>query len=945
MPRAKKHRLTPSKQEIQAAGADSAAGVEIDDDSENPQDHAPDPTANTVNMGFGAGSINANGRVATEDEARGGRLTPAMKQYFTVREKHPGVLLLFQMGDFYETFFQDAITLASVLSITLTARGHAGGAPISLAGFPVKALDGYLPKLVAAGLRVVICDQVEDASQAVGVVERDVTRVVTAGTVIEDSLLDPARSNYIVSLAFGGRGGAVGVSWAELSTGEFVVARVEQSELLGLIARIGPAEMVVSRGVGAGERVLAKGLAERVGAVLTDGEDWTFGAVQALKALRTHFGVASLEGFGVTDEQGPEVCAAGALLLLLKEQQRSELSHIAKLEVSHPDGVIPLDAATVAALELAETLRGRSRKHTLVWALDRCRTSMGSRLLRQWVMAPLTTRKAVELRHAAVDELLHSPHRREMLTGALDKLGDLERLAGRLGCGRATPRDLVALGAALERVPLLQNALAGAESSMLAEIGARLDPVEELGSLVRNAINDSPPNSVKDGGVIRDGHDQELDKLRSMRQDGRRYIAQFQTQAAERAGIPSLKIGYTSVFGYYLEVPNAHKDRVPADWIRKQTLTGRERYVTPDLMETEKQVLNADAEALRLEAELYGKVRAEAARHSGRVVALSRLIAMADLLLSFADMASERGYVRPILTDGIELEISDGRHPVLDLTLEPGRLVPNDCALGDAHSLALITGPNMAGKSTYIRMCALLVLMAQCGSFVPASSMKLGMVDRLFTRLGSADEIQRGNSTFMVEMVETAGILNAATSRSLVVLDEVGRGTSTYDGVSIAWSVSEHLARDVGARTLFATHYHELTQLAARLPKVKNLNVSVREWQDEVIFLHRIVEGAADRSYGIHVARLAGLPPDVVERAKDIMAKLEAETASAQIGTGVGGAPFLKRPRKIQLTLFTPMESQILRKLVALDLDGVPIEVLKAEVARLQALASDELGS
>lgn len=924
MPRAKKHRLAPTKGELaEFASEPESASSEVDSESES-------------------GPLSSVLRVATEEDAKGAKLTPAMKQYFAVREKHPDAVLLFQMGDFYETFFQDAETLANVLSVTLTRRGHAGGAPIPLAGFPVKALDGYLPKLVAAGLRVVICEQVEDARDAVGVVERDVTRVVTAGTVLEDSLLDPARSNYIAALAFGGKAG-IGVAWAELSTGEFMVMRTEQAELPSVLARIGPAELVVSKDVGPGERVLAKGLAERHGAMLTDGAEWTFALPQALKALKSHFGVATLGGFGLTEESGPEVAAAGALLLLLKEQQRSELRHIAKLEVCHVAGTIPLDAATVAALELAETLRGRSRKHSLVWALDRCRTSMGSRLLRQWVMAPLTGRKAVELRHGAVDELLHSAHRREMLRGALERLGDLERLAGRLGCGRATPRDLVALGAALDRVPLLQNALAGAESSMLAEIAARLDPVDELGSLVRSALNDDPPTTVKDGGVIRDGYDRELDRLRSMRTDGRRFIAQFQQEAAERAGIPSLKIGYTSVFGYYLEVSNAHREKVPADWIRKQTLTGRERYVTPDLMETEKQVLNSDAEALRLEAELYAKVKAEAAQYAGRVIAISRLIAMADLLGAFAEQAAERGYVRPVMTDGDELEIVDGRHPVLDLTLEPGRLVPNDCLLGAEHSLALITGPNMAGKSTYIRMCALLVLMAQCGSFVPAQSMRLGMVDRLFTRLGSADEIQRGNSTFMVEMVETAGILNAATGRSLIVLDEVGRGTSTYDGVSIAWAVSEYLARDLGARTLFATHYHELTQLAARLPRVKNLNVSVREWQDDVIFLHRIIDGAADRSYGIHVARLAGIPGPVIDRARDIMAKLEAETAAAQIGGNAG--TFLKRPRKVQLTLFTPMESQILRKLVGIELDGVPVEVLKAEIARLQALASEELGS
>lgn len=885
---------------------------------------------------------------ATEADAVGGRLTPAMKQYFAVREKHPDALLLFQMGDFYETFFEDAKSLSQVLNVTLTSRGTTdSGAPIPLSGFPVKSLDAHLPKLVAAGLRVVICEQVEDASQAKGVVERDVTRVLSAGTVVEDALLDPTRENFLAALVITPK--RCGLAWLEMSTGRFQATQLSDSELEGILTRIGPAELLVTDQPDAPSLLRAQSLSKRLGCVLTRAADWTFSPSHAVKALKGHFGVATLEGFGFRDDSGPELTAAGALLIQLKEQQRAELAHITKLEPFHSGDTVPLDPATIAALELVETLRGKSRKHTLLWALDCCMTSMGSRLLRDWLLNPLTGAARVQLRHAAVEELMVNPRRRELVRQALEGLGDLERLAGRLGTGRASPRDLMALANSLGRLPLLAGALSGCESSLLSELEKRLDPASELRELIERAIGDEPSNTPKDGPIIRDGFDQRLDELRELSRDGRRAIARFQEQSAEKSGIPSVKVGYNSVFGYYLEVTNAHKDRVPAEWIRRQTLTGRERYITPELKEFEARVLNAQEEAVKLEAELLVQVRTEASRHAGRVVASARIAAMADVLAAFAHRAADRGYTRPELTSGRELQLTAGRHPVLDLTLEPGRLVPNDCELEERRTMALITGPNMAGKSTYIRMVALLTLMAQCGSFVPAEHMRLGMVDRVFSRLGSADEIQHGASTFMVEMVETAGILNAATQRSLVILDEVGRGTSTYDGVSIAWALSEYLAGEAGSRTLFATHYHELTQLSQRLPSVVNLNVSVREWGEDIIFLHKIVEGAADRSYGIHVARLAGLPAAVVERAKGILAKLEAESAglaAAQSAAPLAQSdgPKIKRPKQVQLMLFTPTESRVLRALAAVDPDKLPPEVLKAEVSRLQALAMDELG-
>jgi len=876
-----------------------------------------------------------------------------MKQYYSVKEKYPEALLLFQMGDFYETFHEDAVNLAEAISITLTKRGKEDGEPIPLAGFPMKALDGYLPKLISHGYRVVICDQVEDAKHAKGVVKRDVTRIVTPGTVLEEALLDPTRANHIVALmpekARASKGEApsvnYGAAWVELTTGTFQLAMVSDSAMPALLARLQPSEILASEALKDEARDRVIELERRCEASLSIAPDWTFNGPQAHKLLCQHFNVATLEGFGVEDDGGKgksaEIQAAGALLAYLKDQQRSELTHIAKLEPYSLDGSLSLDPATVAALEIVETLRSKQRKHTLFWALDHCQTSMGSRLLRSWLLSPLTDPAMIRNRHAAIDELAYTSRRRDMLLEQLKELGDLERLAGRIGCMRASPRDLVALGAALTKVPLVLSTLSGVESTLLEEVRLRLDPVEEVRELASNAIADDPPNVMKDGGVIRDGFHADLDELRVMQRDGKRFIAKFQAKEQEESGITSLKVGYTSVFGYYLEVSNANKDRVPAHWIRKQTLKNAERYITPELKEIEARVLNAESEALSLEAKLFQQIRENIAQHAGRIAASARLLALLDVLTSHAKLAVERGYIRPEITTTRELELTDGRHPVLELTIEAARVVPNDCMLPESAPMMLITGPNMAGKSTYIRMTALLTLMAQAGCFVPAQRFKLGVVDKIFTRLGSADEIQKGNSTFMVEMVETANILNNATDRSLVVLDEVGRGTSTFDGVSIAWAITEHLADLTHARTLFATHYHELTQLASKLSTVRNYNVSVREWGEEIIFLHKIVEGGADRSYGIHVARLAGLPSSVVERSKKILARLENETAGLQAAPAGEGGPNLKRPKRVQLTLFTPAENRVMKALEALDADKAPDAVLRAELTKLKALAAE----
>ncbi len=876
-----------------------------------------------------------------QDRGQEKKLTPAMRQYHQVKEKHPDALLLFQMGDFYETFYQDAIELASTLNITLTTRGKDGPEPIPLAGFPIKALDGYLPKLVSFGHRVVLCDQTEDPKHAKGVVKREVVRVITPGTILEESLLDPHQANHIAAMLPGKDG--YGFAWVELTTGSFELANIQEKEIPILLARIDPAEIVIPDIFQEENAQKFSILKQRYDIPYSLFPDWTFSQRESRKTLQKHFGVSSLAGFGISQEESLEVAAAGALLAYLKEQQKSELTHISKLRVYQLSETIALDAATVNALEIVETMRSKDRKHTLFGVLNKCSTSMGSRLLRSWLLAPLKEYDQILLRQEAVAELYHVKKRRELMIAELEKFGDLERLAGRLGCLRAMPRDLIALMESLRYVPLLANALSGVESRLLNQIAERLDPVEEASELIAKAFDSEPSNVLKEGGIIRDGFHPELDEFRSMQREGRQYIARFQQKEAEESDIPSLKVGYNSVFGYYLEITNVHKDKAPAHWIRKQTLKNAERYITPELKEIEAKVLNAEGQAIALEQRLFLEIREELSRYAARISATAHQLALLDVLGNFAELASSRGYVQPEFVESNQLLLEEGRHPVLEQTLRDTQVVPNACALNQDSTMALITGPNMAGKSTYIRMVALLTLMAQAGSFVPADSLRLGVVDTIFTRIGSADEIQKGNSTFMVEMIETANILNNATEQSLIVLDEVGRGTSTFDGVSIAWAITEYLAQNLKARTLFATHYHELTHLAKQISTVQNLNVSVREWGDEIIFLHKIVGGAADRSYGIQVARLAGLPLDVIRRSKQILKGLEKETAQFQGGAG-GQASQVKRSKLVQLMLFSPTENQLIQALENIDPDNLPIEVLKAEISRLKALAQSMKG-
>jgi DNA mismatch repair protein MutS len=868
-----------------------------------------------------------------------GEDSPAMRQYRELREAHAGALLLYQMGDFFETFFDDAKLLSETLGITLTTRGDdSAGNPIHMAGFPLRALDQHLPRLIEAGLRVVICEQVEDPSEAKGLVKRDVTRVITPGTVLEESLLDARKPSIIAAWAPGRKG--CGLAWAELSTGRFQCCEIADTDLPAALARLEPAELLLPEKLWASDREKLAELRRRAGTSITAAADFSFENSRAAEELQRHFGVKTLQGFGFETSKGPEISAAGALLHYLHANQRGRLAHVRMLERFNPSDVMALDRATLDALEVTRTLRNARRGGSLLDSVDRTATPMGARELRDWLTGPLTDPRKINARHAAVDELVHTPRRLGLVREALSGLPDLERLAGKLGTGRVTPRDLAGLRNGLQRLPLLRSALSGTESSLLSYAGEQLDALADLRELLETRLADDPPAAIKDGGVIREGVNSELDELRALGRDGKSWMERFQQQEAERTGIASLKVGFNNVFGYYIEVTHAHSAKVPEHYVRKQTLKAAERYITPELKDHESKILNAEKRIGALEAGLFGTLREELSAHTPRLLASARLVALVDALAGLAGVAVDRGWCRPVIDGSTQLRLVAARHPVLENTLEPGKCVPNDAMLEGA-TMAVVTGPNMAGKSTYVRTVALCVLLAQAGSFVPAKEAAFGAVDRVFTRLGSADDIGQGQSTFMVEMAETANILNFATERSLIVLDEVGRGTSTFDGVSIAWAISEHLLQRVKARTFFATHYHELTQLALQFKGVLNLNVVVREWNDELIFLHQIEQGGADRSYGIHVAKLAGIPPEVVGRAKAILAKLEADSPVLS-GKALKGTPRLKRPKQVQLSLFSVAENRALKALSELDTSSLTPEQALAEILRLKELSQGD---
>jgi len=857
-----------------------------------------------------------------------------MKQYQEAKRACPDAILLFRMGDFYELFFDDAKTAARTLNLALTSR-EKGENAIPMAGFPHHQLDSYLGKLIAAGFRVAVCDQVEDPKQAKGLVRREVTRIVTPGTVTDEALLDPRQSNYLAAVA---PGDPSGVAWVELSTGRFVAAAFERRQLADQLARVSPAECLLAEGADAVPGLLAEPM------MLTRRPDWAFALASARDALAKHFGTATLEGFGFTSEgDGPAIRAAGAILDYLTETQKSSLDHIERLTPYRSGDALEIDESSRRSLEITRTIRDGRREGSLLAVLDRSVTAMGSRLLADWIAAPLTDPKAIDQRLDAVAELVDQPALTEDLRQTLRRVYDVERLLARVTTGRASPRDLSFLGRTLRCLPPLKAKLTARASRLLNRLESEIDLCVDLRARLDAALVDDCPLSSRDGGLIREGYHAELDSLRQLRSGGKQWIAGYQAEETRRTGISTLKVGFNKVFGYYIEVTNAHRDKVPDSYIRKQTLKNAERYITPELKEYEEKVLTADEKAKELEHELFVELRDAVAASRGRMQSTAAVLAQIDVLTGLAELARERNYARPKVVDEPVLAIHDGRHPVLDIIEPEGTFVPNDThAGGDSGTILLITGPNMSGKSTYIRQVALITLMAQIGSFVPVRRATIGIADRIFARVGASDELTRGRSTFMVEMTETARILNTATERSLVILDEIGRGTSTYDGISLAWAVVEYLHEHVACRTLFATHYHELTDLEQSLDRVKNLNVAVREWQDEVVFLYKIVDGAADKSYGIHVARLAGVPRPVVERSKDILAQLEDEHLDGEGRAKIARRPERRRAGDIQLTLFSPADHPLLDDVRNVDLDQTtPLEALQLVKRWQESLAAE----
>jgi DNA mismatch repair protein MutS len=826
-----------------------------------------------------------------------------MQQYREAKDRHPGMLLLFRMGDFYELFDSDAETAARVLGLTLTSRDKS----VAMAGFPHHSLEPYLRKLLQAGHRVAICDQVEDPALAKGLVRREVTRVVTPGTLTEDELLDPRQSNYLAAVHIPSSRTAVrrvqdliGLAWVDLSTGHFQATDVSMSQLKDELGRLAPAECLVA------ESDIGRFHFDEPSFTLTSRPDWNFDPPSAQSILHEHFSVSTLTGFGFEDSQ-PCLVSAGALLTYLRETLKAGLTHIGRLHLYRQSSHLLVDEVTRRSLELTHTIRDGSRDGSLLSALDRSVTAMGARLLQEWLLTPLAELPAIESRLEAVAELAEDHALRRDLRDALRDSFDLQRLTSRASTGRASPRDLAAIGATLRLLPRVKAKVTARRASLLCELEARLELCPDLRQMLEAALVDNPPLSPREGGVIRPGYDSQLDEIRGVAKSGKEWIANFQADEISRTGINSLKVGFNRVFGYYIEITNTHAQKIPADYQRKQTLKNAERYITPALKEYEGKVLTAEEKIFKREYELFVSIRDRVAAETHRLLQAGEVLATLDVLASLAELAASRQYCRPELCQDSILSIQAGRHPVLNQTLPAGTFVPNDVDLKPEEGMLwLVTGPNMAGKSTYIRQVALLTLMTHIGSFVPARQARIGIVDRIFTRVGASDDLSRGRSTFMVEMTEAANILNNATDRSLVILDEIGRGTSTYDGVSLAWAITEYLHDQVGCRTLFATHYHELAQLSNKLPGLRNYNVQVQECEGRVVFLHQIAAGSADKSYGIHVAKLAGVPEEVLERANEVLADLEAH----QVKTRRLGAPVIRK-RKAPAqhpTFFADME-------------------------------------
>ncbi|MGC4031217.1 MAG: DNA mismatch repair protein MutS [Tepidisphaeraceae bacterium] len=848
-------------------------------------------------------------------------LTPAMRQYVQFKRQHPDYTLFFRMGDFYEMFWDDAKLAHRVLGVTLTSRNKDSANPTPMAGVPFHAVESYLRKMIAAGHRVAICEQQEEASGAKTIIRREVTRLMTPGTLTDENLLDGRTDNYLAALAFGiGRGESykTALAWIDLSTGTCVAMSDNESRVLDELGRLAPAEVLVPEQQSGHVHPITAAVQTRGIKTVTQRPGWQFTAHHAKEQIAHHWGAKTIEGFGFAPDD-PAAFAIGAVLSYLQETQKSLVQHLRPPRKHVADDHLSIDPATYRALEIDKTVRSGGTDGSLLSAIDRTRTGMGARLLRQWVRFPLTDLEHITARQSAISTLLNSPVDLKAVAGELDNVCDIERIVARLSVNRASPRDVAGLGRCLDALPRLIDRLAALPepAAVSPEFAVMRDFVTQQAAYIKSAILPDPAPHLREGGAIAAGFDAELDRLRTIGEGGQQWLAEFQAKLVNSSGIPNVKVGYNRVFGYYIELSEAQRDKAPPEWTRKQTLKGAERYITPELKAFENDALGARDRAIALEQKLFEQVRITLLPWTEQFQELASSLARLDVLCGLANLAIERKYCRPTVTEERLLHITDGRHPVLEQQLG-NQFVGNDLKIAADETLLLITGPNMAGKSTYIRQAALLTLLAQIGSYVPAKNATIGICDRLFARIGASDEIHSGQSTFMVEMTETANLLNNATARSLVILDEIGRGTSTLDGLSLAWAISEHLASQTKSRTLFATHYHELTDLAERYAGIRNLNVAVREWDDNVVFLHRIVEGGTDRSYGIHVARLAGVPAGVLERAKELLSQLAVHHVQH-----TKAAKQVKSRDPWQMYLFDGGSSELLNALKGVEVDAL----------------------
>ena len=861
-------------------------------------------------------------------------LSPMMKEYLKTKEEYKDCILFYRLGDFYEMFFDDALTVTKELEITLTGKDCGLEERAPMCGVPFHAAETYINRLIEKGHKVAICEQVEDPKTAKGLVKREVIRVVTPGTTLDAASLDESKNNYLMSIA--AVGDRFGCAIADITTGDCFLTEVDKPQkLLDEINKFTPAEIICNDAFFL-SGVDTDDLKDRLGISIFSLESWYFDDDLCRRTLKEHFHVADLEGLGIGDYDNG-ILASGALFLYLKETQKSALSHMATIHPYMAEKYMLIDSSSRRNLELVETMREKQKKGSLLWVLDKTKTAMGARTLRAMVEQPLIDTEEIEQRLTAIEELNEKAMLRDEIREYLNPVYDMERLISRISYKSANPRDLVAFAASLEMLPYIKQTLGEFDSSLLKQLNEDMDALSDLCSLIKNAIVDEPPIAQKDGGIIREGFNEDVDKFRRSRTDGKKWLSELEARERERTGIKSLKIKYNRVFGYSLEVTNTFRDQVPDNYVRKQTLSNAERYITQELKELEDLILGAEDKLYALEYELFCQVRDQAGAEVVRIQKTAKAVAYLDVFASLALVAQRNHYVRPKINEGGVIDIKNGRHPVVEKMIENDMFIANDTYLNNQKKrVSIITGPNMAGKSTYMRQSALIVLMAQIGSFVPAEKANIGIVDRIFTRVGASDDLASGQSTFMVEMTEVANILRNATSKSLLILDEIGRGTSTFDGLSIAWAVIEHISNTklCGAKTLFATHYHELTELEGKIPGVNNYCIAVKEKGDDIVFLRKIVKGGADKSYGIQVAKLAGVPDSVIARAKELVEEL----SDADITAAVKDLTAPKKKEKIvydqvdmaQMSLFdTVQDNDIVEEIRGLDLSNItPMEAM-----------------